>query len=126
MFPQAVDVVLAAGIVLLAVAALTGFMLARVPAHSELHSLWRVVHNGGTAGGVQLIALAVAADKVGITGRDPIVMTILLGVALATWAFFIGPLCRVLGSPRAARVTNLVGAVVATPAYVGLPLLLFR
>jgi hypothetical protein len=125
MILQGVDVVVAAGIVLLAVAALTGFMVARVPAHSELHALWRVVHNGGTAGGVQLIALGVAADKFGAT-RDPLTLAILFGVALATWAFFIGPLLRVLGRPGAARVTNAVGAIVATPAYAGLPLLLFR
>jgi len=46
-------------------------------------------------------------------------------VALATWAFFVGPLLRVLGADRGARLVNLAGALVALPSYLALPLLLW-
>jgi hypothetical protein len=70
------SLLLSAGLRLLGVAALTGFVQARTPRDSAAFDHWRVVHNGGTAGGVQLLAL------------------------------------------------NVLGACVAAPAYLALPLLL--
>ena len=107
-----------AGIVLLSIAALVGFQQARVAAGSDAHVRWRVAHAGGTAGGVQLIALA--AGWQWLEGaRFSAVLA--LGLALSTWAFFVGPTLRALGSERMARRINLMGAAIAVPSYLALP-----
>ena len=111
---------LVAGILLLTPSALAGFLQARAkdPATADR---WRVVHAGGTAGAVQLLALAA------VWSRFPqgwLALAVGLGIATATWAFFVGPLARALGKPRLAAAVNLTGALVAGPAYLGLPLLL--
>jgi hypothetical protein len=111
------------GIVLLALAALTGFLQARHAPDSPEHALWRVVHTGGTAGAVQLIALGAVLDHFAARLPDLLRVPIVIGVALATWAFFIGPALRAAGAARAGRAVTLFGAVVAGPAYVALPLL---
>lgn len=46
------------------------------------------------------------------------------GVILATWAFFLGPLARAIGQRRLAGFLMAVGAVVACPVYLTLPLVL--
>lgn len=117
---------LVAGILLLAIAALTGFMQAREEPGSHGHALWRVAHAGGTAGGVQLIAFAAVVQRLGSSVPDHAVSLIIFGIAAGTWAFFIGPLLRALGMARAARRVNLVGACLAGPAYLALPLVLLR
>lgn len=112
-----------AGMLLLAPPALLGFMQARQVPGSPEHTLWRVAHSGGTAGGVQLLALGAVLDRLQPTVGESLVMLIVVGLVFATWAFFIGPSLRALGHARAARVINLVGALVAAPAYCALPLL---
>ena len=107
-----------AGIVLLALAALLGFQQARAAPGSDAHGRWRVAHNGGTAGGVQLIALATAWPWLDGARFSPVLA---LGLALSTWAFFVGPTLRALGSERMARRINLVGAAIAVPSYLALP-----
>lgn len=116
------QILLYAGIPLLAVAALSGFMPARLAPNTPEHAHWRVVHNGGTAGAVQLIALSAVFRE----GPNPTVFTTIVfsAIALATWAFFVGPLLRALDRERAARRVNLAGAFVAAPAYVLLPAVL--
>jgi hypothetical protein len=122
----AVRVLLITGIVLLAVSALTGFLQAREEAGSHAHTLWRVAHAGGTAGAVQLIALGAALVPLGTSLPGPALWAIVVGVAAGTWCFFVGPLLRALGAERAARRVNLLGALIAGPAYLALPLLLLR
>jgi uncharacterized membrane protein YqhA len=112
-----------AGVTLLAIAALTGFLQARHAAGSPSHVLWRVAHSGGTAGAVQLIALGAALQHLRPAITDSLASVILSAVTLGTWAFFIGPLLRASGAERASRVVNLAGACIAGPAYLALPLL---
>jgi hypothetical protein len=113
---------LAAGILLLTPAALAGFLQARAK-DADAAARWRVVHAGGTAGAVQLLALAA------VWSHFPAVAwtsAVAIGIAVSTWAFFVGPLARALGKARLASAVNLAGALVALPAYLGLPLLLLR
>lgn len=116
MLPDVSSFLLKAGVLLLSVAALIGFMQARTTPSSEAYHHWRVVHNGGTAGAVQLIALAAVWDFTGRGGQ-----LIALGVCVATWAFFVGPLLRALGREPWGRKVNLFGALIATPSYLALP-----
>jgi hypothetical protein len=111
------------GILLLTLAALLGFVQERHRASPEKFAAWRVVHAGGVAGAVQLLALAAVWNAI-TSGHD---WTAVLAWALITvaWAFFIGPLARALGRPRLASRVNSAGAVVALPAYVALPVILF-
>jgi len=115
-------VLLVAGILLLTPAALAGFLQARAKNPATV-ARWRVVHAGGTAGAVQLLALAA------VWSRFPggaLASAVGIGIAASTWAFFLGPLARALGKDRLASAVNLTGALVAGPAYLGLPLLLLR
>jgi hypothetical protein len=114
-----------AGVLLLAIAALTGFMQAREEPGTHSHTLWRVAHSGGTAGAVQLIALGAVVQRLHSSISDAVVSTIMLGIIAGTWAFFLGPLLRALGAERTARRINLIGACVAGPSYLALPLVLF-
>jgi hypothetical protein len=105
------------GAVLLALAAFTGFAQATARG-SSLEAQWRVVHNGGTAGGVQLLVLAVAWPA--LAGQSLIAPWVALAIIVATWCFFIGPLLKVRSQARAAQLVLLAGAVVSVPGYVGL------
>jgi len=109
-------VLLQFGIVLLAIAALLGFVQHRYKNEPHTFALWRVVHNGGTAGAVQLIALSAVWPHIAPEG----LMRSLLswGLVFATWAFLLGPLANAAGRPRAASAINNVGALVALPSYV--------
>ena len=111
---------LIAGMLLLALAALLGFAQERHRETPALFAGWRVVHAGGTAGAVQLLALAAVWDWL----TDAGIVSFLLACTLiaVTWAFFLGPLARVLGWPRLARAVNMAGAVLAVPGYVVLGL----
>lgn len=114
---------LIAGIPLLATAALLGFQQARVPEHDAARrTLWRVVHAGGTTGGVQLLALSAVAHAM----APGSILSWLVAITLtaATWAFFLGPLARAVGHPSVARGINWTGACFAVPGYALLPLLL--
>ena len=108
---------------MLGLAALTGFAQARHARNSARHVRWRVVHAGGTAGAVQLIALGAALRVLDAPLTRWYELPTLVGVALATWAFFLGPLLHALGKDRTARWVTLCGAVFAAPAYAALPLL---
>jgi hypothetical protein len=110
------------GVSLLAVSALLGFAQARTSQNPESFARWRVVHNGGTAGAVQLLALAAVWHRLA-SGR-PWTVVLAWGLIFATWAFFLGPLARALGRPRLASGINILGAVAAVPAYAGLPAVL--
>jgi hypothetical protein len=110
------------GTTLLSIAALLGFVQHRHRGRPEAAARWRVVHAGGTAGAVQLLVLAALWER--LAGRQPWAALVAGGVALATWAFFLGPLARALGCPRIARALEGVGAVVAVPGYLALPSLL--
>ena len=111
---------LVAGILLLTPSALAGFLQARAK-DPDMAARWRVVYAGGTAGAVQLLALAAIGSRF---PRGVLALVVGLGIATSTWAFFVGPLARALGRPRLAAAVNLAGALVAGPAYLGLPLLL--
>ena len=111
-----------AGILLLSVAALLGFVQERYRSQPEAFAHWRVVHSGGTAGAVQLLALSAVWPALSRGGW--LLLAVAMGITVATWAFFLGPLARALGLPRLATTTNMVGALFALPAYVALPFLL--
>jgi hypothetical protein len=110
------------GTALLSIAALLGFVQHRHRARPRTAARWRVVHAGGTAGAVQLLVLAALWQRLG--ARQPWAALVVGGLAFATWAFFLGPLARVLDHPRIARVLEGLGAAVAVPGYLALPLLL--
>ena len=109
----------ASGAVLLSIAALLGFVQER---HRDRPTFpaWRVVHAGGTAGAVQLLALAATWERLVGSGRWSIPLALTL-IAVA-WAFFLGPLARVLGHLQMARAFNIAGAVLAVPGYLALPI----
>jgi hypothetical protein len=110
------------GTVLLTISALLGFVQYRHRERPDSFARWRVVHAGGTAGAVQLLALSAIWERLGMTGA--LATFLVTGLICATWAFFLGPLARALGRTRTANVINSIGAVVALPAYLALPLVL--
>ncbi len=104
---------------MLSVSALLGFVQYRYRERPEVFAQWRVVHVGGTAGALQLIALSTIWKNL-----DPArtwATWLGAGIIVATWAFFVGPLMRALGQRRVARIMNFVGAAIAVPAYLSLP-----
>ena len=109
------------GVVLLSISALLGFVQERHRDSPEAFARWRVVHAGGAAGAVQLIALAAVWSQFAATGWKTILP---LGLIVSSWAFFLGPLARAMDRPRLSRWINTVGALVALPTYVLLPALL--
>jgi hypothetical protein len=110
------------GTTLLTISALLGFVQHRHRERPDAFARWRVVHAGGTAGAVQLLALSVAWERFGMKG--PWATLLAAGLIFATWAFFLGPLVRALGRTRTANVINSLGAFVALPAYLALPMVL--
>ena len=112
---------LVAGIALLAVSALLGFVQERHRARPEAFARWRVVHTGGTAGAVQLLGLAAVW---GHFGRGPGLTLLAAGLVTATVAFFLGPLAQALNLRRTATAILGAGAVIALPSYVALPVVL--
>jgi hypothetical protein len=110
------------GTVLLASSALLGFVQYRHRERPETFAHWRVVHAGGTAGAVQLLALSAIWERFGMKGAWAAFLV--TGLIFATWAFFLGPLARALGRTRTANLINRMGAVVALPAYLALPIAL--
>src|SRR5438132_860001 len=61
-------ILLVCGLTLLAVSALLGFVQHRHRERPDMFARWRVVHNGGTAGAVQLLALGAVWGRL---GRSP-------------------------------------------------------
>jgi hypothetical protein len=114
-------VLLSSGVILLSISALLGFVQERHRDSPEAFARWRVVHAGGGAGAVQLIAFAAVWNQFAVTGWRTILPA---GLVFASWAFFIGPLARAMNLPRVSRWVNLAGAIVAIPTYVLLPALL--
>jgi hypothetical protein len=112
---------LISGVLLLAIAALTGFVQHRHRERAELFAVWRVVHAGGTAGAVQLLALASVWHHF---GRGWVATLLEAGLIIATLAFFLGPLARALRQQRTASVFLLLGALIALPTYLALPVVL--
>jgi len=112
---------LVAGVLLLGLSALTGFVQHGHRESADVFARWRVVHSGGTAGAVQLLALSAVWSRFG-----PGLAANLLagGLIAATLAFFLGPLARALDWPRATRVVLLLGSLVALPTYLALPVVL--
>ena len=110
------------GTLLLSTSALLGFVQYRHRELPDAFARWRVVHAGGTAGAVQLLALSAIWERFGSTGAWATFLV--TGLIFATWAFFLGPLARALGWPRIANVINGMGAIVALPAYLALPIIL--
>jgi uncharacterized BrkB/YihY/UPF0761 family membrane protein len=110
------------GTLLLATSAVLGFVQERHRDSPEAFVRWRVVHAGGTAGGVQLIALSTIWQR--LPGTGTWIVALAWGLIFAAWAFFLGPTARALGQPRCARALNIVGAVVALPSYLALPAIL--
>jgi hypothetical protein len=108
------------GMPLLAVSALLGFVQHRFSKQPEAFAQWRVVHAGGTAGAVQLLALSATWQHLGLDPRWG--MLLASGLIAATWAFFLGPLARALGFPEAAKRINALGGLIALPSYLALPL----
>jgi len=112
------------GTVLLGIAALTGFAQARTTRGTEAESKWRVVHSGGTAGGVQLLALSAVWST--LTGPSLVASVTAASIVVATWLFFLGPLLKALAWPRTGNWALWAGAALAIPGYVGLIGLGFR
>ena len=112
---------LMAGIVLLASAALLGLVQEHYRKEPERFSAWRVVHAGGTAGAVQLLALGAVWER--LSGSSGVADALAWTLVTVTCAF-LGPLARALGRPRLARGFNIVGATLAVPGYLALPLVL--
>jgi len=112
-------ILLVVGLALLAAAAFVGFKQHRERKRPEQFARWRVVHAGGTSGGVQLIALATAFSHFGVHGS--LASSVGAGIALATWAFFFGTAAHALTWPRAASLFNTLGGAIAIPAYLALP-----
>jgi hypothetical protein len=112
------------GTVLLAITALLGFVQHRHRGSPEAFARWRVVHAGGTAGAVQLIALSAIWQQ--LPGGGAWLTALAWGLIVAAWAFFIGPMATALGHVRLAGVVNWMGACVAVPVYVTLPAILLR
>ena len=112
---------LVSGILLLAVSALLGFVQERHRNSPEKFAQWRVVHAGGSAGAVQLLAFAAVWDRFGQHGWNA---ALAWGLIAASWAFFLGPLSRAIDQPSVARWINYLGAIVAFPTYLLLPTLL--
>jgi hypothetical protein len=108
------------GVVLLSVSALLGFVQEHHRKSPERFAQWRVVHAGGAAGAVQLIALAAVWNQFTATGWKELLA---FGLVVTSWAFFLGPLARALELPRLSRWINAAGAIVAVPTYVVLPAL---
>jgi len=115
---------LISGTLLLAIAALLGFVQERYRGSPDAFARWRVVHAGGAAGGVQLIALSAVWPR--LSGGAPWSVFLAWGLILAAWGFFFGPLATAMGHPRVARIVNWAGALVAFPSYLALPTLLLR
>ena len=112
---------LVSGVVLLSISALLGFVQEQQRHSPDAFARWRVVHTGGTAGAVQLIALAAVWSQFNATGWMEFIA---VGLALSSWAFFLGPLARAMDRPRVSRWINTAGAIVALPTYILLPALL--
>ena len=112
------------GTLLLAIAALLGFAQERHRDSPDAFARWRVVHAGGTAGGVQLIALSAMWPR--LPGTETLTAILAWGLIFVAWALFIGPIARAMDRPRLASVVNRAGAVVAVPAYLALPVILLR
>jgi len=113
---------LISGVLLLAVASLCGFVQHRYRREPKLFAEWRVVHVAGTAGAVQLLALASVWHSF---GQGLVVSILEAGLIFATLAFFFGPLARALRQPRTASVLLSLGGLVALPTYLALPVLLW-
>ena len=114
-------VLLLSGVMLLSLSALLGFVQERHRDSPEMFARWRVVHAGGAAGAVQLLALAAVWSQFAATGWRGILP---FGLVFTSWAFFFGPLARAMDLPRASRWVNMAGAIVAIPTYLLLPALL--
>ena len=114
-------VLLVSGVVLLSISALLGFVQERYRGSPERFAQWRVVHAGGAAGAVQLIALAAVWQQFNAAGWNELVA---LGLVVTSWAFFLGPLARAIEQPQISRWINTAGAIVALPTYVALPALI--
>ena len=112
------ELLLSAGTMLLGVAALMGFVQARKASGSPEHSRWRVVHNGGTAGGVQLLALSAVWGR--LAEESVMTSSIAHAIALSTWLFFVGPLLKAMSRTKSGNAITWAGAVAAVPGYVGL------
>lgn len=116
------QVLLIAGVVLLSIAALIGFVQERFRDRPHLFAAWRVVHAGGTAGAIQLLVLSALWERLAGSGLMSVVMAYTL--SSTTWAFFLGPLAHAVGRPRLGRIVNIAGAALAIPGYVVLPFVL--
>ena len=117
---DATQLLLLSGVVLLSISALLGFVQERYRHSPERFAQWRVVHAGGAAGAVQLIALAAVWHQFSATEGKKLLA---LGLVVTSWAFFLGPLARALERPRISRWINAAGAIVAVPTYIVLPVL---
>ena len=117
---DAAQLLLLSGVVLLSISALLGFVQERHRDSPDQFARWRVVHAGGAAGAVQLIALAAVWHQFNATGWQELLA---LGLVITSWAFFLGPLARAMDQPRVSRWINIAGAIVAVPTYVILPAL---
>ena len=109
------------GTLLLAVSALLGFVQHRHRKQPDAFALWRVVHAGGAAGALQLLALAAVWQNF---ARGPAITLLAIALVAATYAFFLGPLARALQRPRIAGAILAVGGAVALPTYIALPIAL--
>jgi hypothetical protein len=116
------SILLVCGIILLAIAALLGFVQYRYRNQPEAFARWRVVHAGGTGGAVQLLALGAVWQHLGFQGLSSVLLAV--GLSASTWAFFLGPLANATGFPRVASSVNRVGSILAVPAYLVLPVAL--
>lgn len=115
MLQASASLFISSGALLLAVAALLGFQLHRSSSMPAATARWRVVHSGGTAGGVQLIALGAVWSKLALASATSVLAT---GALVAgTWLMFVGPLMTALARPRLGKWIAYCGAFISVPGY---------
>jgi hypothetical protein len=119
---ESANAFLVSGTILLAIAALLGLVQYRHRECADAFARWRTVHVGGTAGAVQLLALSGVWDRFGARGTWTTFLV--AGIIFATWAFFLGPLAAALDRSRIALAINRIGAAIAVPVYLALPIAL--
>lgn len=95
---------LLSGVMLLSISALLGFVQKRHRDSPDAFARWRVVHAGGAAGAVQLIALAAVWPEINATGWMALIA---VGLVWSSWAFFLGPLARAMERPPVSRWINI-------------------
>jgi hypothetical protein len=86
------------GIVILLVGVLSGFAFSNaIQNKPEKEVAWRVVHSGGSMGGIMLLALSAIWDKLGLKNWE---FSVGLGLLLSTYFLVIGMVLAAISGKR--------------------------